>query len=42
MGNIEGNICIQDIREMVQIIQQQHPIFVIDAIMHKGQKKKQI
>jgi nickel-dependent lactate racemase len=38
MGNIENNICIQDIREIVQLFMEKgnHSVFVIDAIMHKG------
>ncbi len=37
MGNIENNICIQDIREIMPILLKQYPVFVIDAIMHKGE-----
>ena len=37
MANIEGNVCIQDIRNMVEIIKREHPIFVIDAITHMGE-----
>ncbi|MHA2107755.1 MAG: lactate racemase domain-containing protein [Candidatus Hodarchaeales archaeon] len=38
MGNIEGNVSIQDIREIVSSIQKTHSvaIFVIDAILNKG------
>jgi nickel-dependent lactate racemase len=38
MGNIDGNVSIQDIREIVTIIQKKHEksIFVIDAILDKG------
>lgn len=38
MGNIEGNVSIQDIREIVTIIQKKHlkTIFVIDAVLDKG------
>ncbi|MFW9996046.1 MAG: lactate racemase domain-containing protein [Candidatus Odinarchaeota archaeon] len=36
MGNIDGNACIQDIRDIVRILQENHVVFVIDAIMHKG------
>ncbi|MHA1214124.1 MAG: lactate racemase domain-containing protein [Candidatus Hodarchaeales archaeon] len=37
MGNIEGNVSIQDIREIVEILIEKLAckIFVIDAIMHK-------
>ncbi|MHA1973607.1 MAG: lactate racemase domain-containing protein [Candidatus Hodarchaeales archaeon] len=37
MGNIEGNVSIQDIREIVEIMIKKYAckIFVIDAIMHK-------
>ena len=37
MANIKGNVCIQDIRNMVEIIKEEHPIFVIDAITHMGE-----
>lgn len=39
MGNIKNNISIQDIREIVHILMENHkkPVFVIDAIMHKDQ-----
>ncbi|MFX0115415.1 MAG: lactate racemase domain-containing protein [Candidatus Hodarchaeota archaeon] len=36
MGNLDKNICIQDIRNIVSSIMKKHPIFVVDAIMHKG------
>ncbi len=36
MSIIENNICIQDIRDIVQTLTGKYPIFVIDAIMHKG------
>ncbi len=38
MGNITGNVSIQDIREIVSILQKTHSkqIFVIDAILDKG------
>lgn len=37
MGNLEDNICIQDIRKIVKTVMEDHPIFVIDAIMQKGE-----
>ncbi|MHA2497770.1 MAG: lactate racemase domain-containing protein [Candidatus Hodarchaeales archaeon] len=37
MGNLEDNLCIQDIRNIVKIVMEDHPIFVIDAIMQKGE-----
>ncbi|MFX1250335.1 MAG: lactate racemase domain-containing protein [Promethearchaeota archaeon] len=36
MGNIKGNICMQDIREIVKTIKNAYPIFIIDVIMHMG------
>ena len=36
MANIEGNVCIQDIRNIVEILKRDHPSFVIDAITHMG------
>lgn len=39
MGNIRNNISIQDIREIVQILMENHKktVFVIDTIIHKDQ-----
>lgn len=36
MANIESNVCIQDIRNIVEILKRDHPSFVIDAITHMG------
>jgi nickel-dependent lactate racemase len=37
MGNTRDNPVIEDMKEMVELVQKQIPIFCIDAIMEKGQ-----